>query len=202
MLLVLQATLLKLVCCESLLHALADKVLRSWRNATQDLAQADQGGDEALIETRLRVVNLVKCVDQAALLAEVRQLCQLLFIDHVKSPCRAYRQDDSQVEQIILLQLLDAVRVDASPHVLLLIQAIILVDQVAEFVLQQLRLVAEIFDIAAHQLTQTQMLVQRRRCLVLALEDVAEAGAEAHFTSAIEDNLRTGQIRMSHVVFV
>ena len=58
-----------------------------------------------------------------------------------------------------------------------------------EFVLQQLGLRCEILNIAADQLTQTQVLVQSGIRLIFALQDVTKARAEPDFTATIEDNL-------------
>ena len=60
----------------------------------------------------------------------------------------------------------------------------------AELVLDELRLVREIFDVAAHKLTKAQVLVERGRCLIFALENVAEARTEAHFATPVEYDLR------------
>ena len=136
------------------------------------------------------------------MLAEVSQLGQLLFVDHVEAARRADRQHDAQVEQVILLELVDAVRVDASADVVLLVQAVVLVYKVAEFVLDQLCFVAEVLYVAAHQLAQAEVLIERRRRLVLTLEDVAEAGAQSYLAPAIEDDLRARQVRVRHVVLV
>ena len=77
----------------------------------------------------------------------------------------------------------------------LLVQAIVLVDQVTEFILQQLRLVCEVLNFpAAHELAQTEMLVKRRRRLIFALQDVAEARAEPDLTPPIEHYLRARQV--------
>ena len=64
----------------------------------------------------------------------------------------------------------------------------------AEFILEQLSLICEIPDVSAHQLTQAQVLVKSGRCLIFALQDVAEAGTESDLPPPIEVNLAARQI--------
>ena len=85
----------------------------------------------------------------------------------------------------------------------LLVQAVVLVDQVTELVFQQLRLVCEVLNFpAAHELAQAEMLIQSCRSLILALQDVTKARAEPDLTPPIEHYLRARQVRMRHVMVV
>ena len=126
------------------------------------------------------------------MLGEIGKFGQLLLVDHVETARRADCQHDAQVKQVVLFQFDDRIVVDACADnvLVLLVQAVVLVDQVTELVFQQLRLVREVLNFpAAHELAQTEMLVKRRRRLILALQDVAEAGAEPDLTPSIEHYL-------------
>ena len=84
------------------------------------------------------------------MLGEIGQLGELLFVDHIQTSSCAYRKDNSQVEQVVLFELGDRVLIDAGAHdILLLVQTIVLVYQMAELVLDELRLIREIFDFPA-----------------------------------------------------
>lgn len=72
----------------------------------------------------------------------------------------------------------------------------------AEFVLNELGFVREVLYVATYQLAQTQMLIQCRTSLILALEDMPETGAQTDFTPPVEDNLRASQIRVRHVLLM
>ena len=137
------------------------------------------------------------------MLGEIGKFGQLLLVDHVETARRADCQHDAQVKQVVLFQFDDRIVVDACTHdvLVLLVQAVVLVDQVTELVFQQLRLVREVLNFpAAHELAQTEMLVKRRRRLIFALQDVAKARAEPDLTPSIEHYLRARQVRMRHVV--
>ena len=131
------------------------------------------------------------------MLGEIGKFCQLLLVDHVEAARRTDCQHDAQVKQIVLFQFDDRIVVDACTDdvLVLLVQAIVLVDQVTEFILQQLRLVCEVLNFpAAHELAQAEMLVKRRRRLILALQNVAKTGAEPDLTPPIEHYLRARQV--------
>ena len=53
------------------------------------------------------MVNCLQGVNEAAVLGEIGQLGELLFVDHVQASRCAYRKDNSQVEQVILFELRD-----------------------------------------------------------------------------------------------
>ena len=143
------------------------------------------------------MIDGLEGVDEAAVLGEIGKFGQLLLVDHVEAARRTDCQHDAQVEQIVLFQFDDRIVVDACADnvLVLLVQAVILVDQVTELVFQQLRLVCEVLNFpAAHELAQTEMLVERCRRLIFALQDVAKARAEPDLTPPIEHYLRARQV--------
>ena len=46
-------------------------------------------------------------MNQAAVLREIGQLGELLFVDHIQASRCAYRKHNSEVEQVILFELRD-----------------------------------------------------------------------------------------------
>ena len=124
-----QSALDKLIVCKSELHAATNEVLGCRRDPIQNLPQTYKSAQQIVIEAGLRWINPIERMYQATVLAEVGQLAQLLFIDHVEPSCGTNSQNYSEVEQIIFLQLNDGVAIDAGPHIflLLLIYAVILV---------------------------------------------------------------------------
>ena len=125
----------------------------------------------------------------------------MLLVHHVKPTCGAYRKDHAQVKQVVLLELVDGVSIEAYTLVLL-IQTVVLIDQVAKLVLDQLGLALEVLDVATDQLAEAQVLVQSRTCLIFAFQNVAEARAQSNLAPTIKDDLRTRQVRVSHVLLV
>ena len=143
------------------------------------------------------MIDGLEGVDEAAVLGEIGKFGQLLLVDHVEAAGSTDCQHDAQVEQIVLFQFDDRIVVDACADnvLVLLVQAFILVDQVTELVFQQLRLIREVLNFpAAHELAQTEMLVERCRRLIFALQDVAKARAEPDLTPPIEHYLRARQV--------
>ena len=120
---------------------------------------------------------------------EVSQPRQVLFIDHVEASCRADSEQNAQVKQVHLLELVDRVDVDARLNSWL-VQSVVLIDKVAKLVPDQLCFGREVLYVATQNLRQAEVLVQSGARLALAFENVAEAGAQAHFASAVEHDLR------------
>ena len=58
---------------------------------------------------------------------------------------------------------------EAGAHRVILLEAVILVDEVRELVFDQLSLVCEVFDITTQQLTQAEVLVESCGRFTLAL---------------------------------
>ena len=131
------------------------------------------------------------------MLGEIGKFSELLLVDHVETARCTNCKHDAQVKQIVLFQFDDRIVVDACTHdvLVLLVQAVVLVDQVTELVLKQLCLIREVLNFpAAHELAQTEMLIQSRRRLIFALQDVTEARAEPDLTPSIEHYLRARQV--------
>ena len=107
------------------------------------------------------MVDRLQCMNKAAVLREIGQFRKLLFVNHIKTSSCAYRQNNAEVEQVVLFKLSYRILVDARAYdILLLVQTIILVYKMAELVLDELWFVREIFDISAHKLTKAQMLIE------------------------------------------
>ena len=85
--------------------------------------------------------------------AKVSQAREMLLIDHVKATSCANSQHDTQIEQVHLLQLVDRIDVDARLNTRL-VQTVVLIHEVAEFVADQLGLACEILDVATEDLGQ------------------------------------------------
>lgn len=181
--------MLHLLLGEALLHAVADELLGRRRDPAQNSLQAHQRAEQVRIETWLGRVHLIQGVDEAAVPREVSQPCQVLFIDHVEAACRADCEQNAQVKQVHLFELVDRVDVDARLNTWL-VQSVVLIDEVAKLVPNQLCFGREVLYIATQYLGQAEVLVQSGARLALAFEDVAKAGAQAHFASAVEHDLR------------
>lgn len=97
------------------------------------------------------MIDGLQGMDEAAVQGEIGKFGELFLVYHVEAARRTNRQHNAQVKQIVLLQFDDRIVVDASTdHILvLLVQTIVLVDQVTELVLQELRLVREVLNFSA-----------------------------------------------------
>lgn len=72
----------------------------------------------------------------------------MLRVNHIEATCCTDSHHHWKIKQVILLELVDGISVDACTAIVLVIEAV-WIYKMAEFVLDQLGLVGEILDVSA-----------------------------------------------------